>query len=162
MDVDAAKTFVDGLKTVEVVRTANALFDIIYSRVPYDKVRANADAVPEVQPLINLTTGSLERKISTDDDAVIRPLLVAYARDPNLEPLLLEAWKEVCNADTLSINPVVTLGLIINLTLIVATTSVTIKKDANGQTTWEAGKSTASTELVVKVIAPLLAKFSKV
>ncbi|GKQ50072.1 hypothetical protein [Bradyrhizobium sp. Ce-3] len=162
MDGNNPKAIVDGLKPVEVVRVAEALFELVYSRIPHDAIRANADAVSEVQPLIKLAAGSSERRISAEDDAVIRPLLLAYAADPKLEPFLLEAWEEVRNADTLSINPIVTLGLIINLTLVVATTTLSIKKDVNGQIAWEAGKGAASPELVVKVIDPLLTKFGKI
>lgn len=143
MVTQATEELINGLTALQRAKVAEELFDNVFSHVPAEVVRNNADTELREQ----IVTG-IERRFRAEQDEIVQQLLSAYARDPNLEPILLAAVTAMSAAETLSIRRLVTVGMLINLTLFMATTTVEIKKDAQGQVTWECKKGPYTPELL--------------
>ena len=77
-----------------------------------------------------------------DDGPVVSRLI----QDPSLSPLVESAWKRVESADDLVVDVILALGLVVNLTLLVATTAVRVQKGKDGKKTWSLTKKTAEPE----------------
>ncbi len=148
---------VHGLSDSQVVEVVKELFNAVYAEVPYNEVRSNAEAVAEVDPLISLDHEALKHELSATESARLgRLVLEQYARDPELAPFVQQAWDKVQNSDDMVVGVILALGLVINLTLLVATTEVQVQKGADGKITWKISKKQAEPELVSAVINPLV------
>lgn len=147
---------IQGLSDAQVVEVTKELFDIVYTQVPYDDVRRNSEEISEVDALVSLDSDSLKQEMSAAESAQLgRLVLMEYAGDPELAPFVQQAWEKVESSDDLVVGVILALGVVVNLTLLVATSSVKMKKDASGKITWSVGKKSAEPELVDAVIKPL-------
>lgn len=156
--MQTTQELIQGLSDPQVVEVTKELFNNVYTQVPYDEVRSNSEGVAEVEPLVSLNTESLEQQMSAAESARFgRLVLEEYASNAELEPFVQQAVEKVQSSDDLIVGTLLAVGLIVNLTLLVATTSVKVKKEANGNITWVVGKKTAGPKLVEAVIN-LLAK----
>ena len=145
-----------GLSDSQVIEVTKELFNIVYTQVPYDEVRSNSERVSEVDALVSLDSESLKQEMSAAESARFgRLVLEEYASNPELVPFVRQAWEKVQSSDDLIIGVILALGVVVNLTLLVATTSLKMKKDASGNITWEVGKKPAGPELVEAVVNPL-------
>ncbi len=152
---------IQSLSNSQVVEVTKELFNNIYTQIPYDQVRNNTEGVAEVSPLVSLNAESLNQDIPAAESARFgRLVLEEYASDPELEPFVQQALEKVQSSDNLVVGTLLAVGIVVNLTLLVATTSAKVKKDANGNITWEVGKKTAGPKLVEAVVN-LLAKLGK-
>ena len=148
---------VRSMSDTEVVEVAKELFEIVYTDVSYDDVKDTSASVPQLKPLASLDDDALQAELTPDDSASLtRALLGQFAADPNLSPLVDEAWKRVRGGDNMIVDVIVAVGLIANLTLFVATTTGMVQKGADGKIIWSFGKKEAGPDLVQKVIDPLV------
>jgi hypothetical protein len=153
---------VRSLSNTEVVQVAEALFDTIYAEVSHDAVIEYSSDAPEVSSLVTLAPETLQRELSADDSAALaRNMLLAYAEDPNLAPVVQRTIAEVRDSDDLVVGVLLTLGLIVNLTLLVVSTSIEIEKDKRGKVTWKIKKRNIKPDTIRAVVEPL-AKVAKV
>ena len=144
------------LSDSQVVQVVKELFNTVYTHVPYSQVRNNSEGVVEVGRLTALDHEAMKQELSTSDSARFgRLVLEQYARDPDLAPFVQQAWDKVSGSDNLIIDVILTLGLLVNLTLLVATTKVKLQKGRDGKTTWVFEKQKAEPELVNAVIKPV-------
>lgn len=148
---------VHSLSDSQVVEVVKELFNAVYTQVPYNEVRNNSEAVAEVDPLVSLDNEALKYELSATESARLgRLVLEQYARDPELAPFVQQAWDKVQNSDNLVVGVILALGLVVNLTLLVATTEVQVQKGADGTTTWKLVKREAKPELVEAVVNPVV------
>ena len=149
------------LSDTQVVEVTKHLFNSVYSNVPYDQVASNSKGIAEVSQLASLSDEDMQQELSAADSARFgRLLLEQYAQDPALAPLVEQAWKKVESSDELIIEVMLALGLVVNLTLFMASTKVKLKKGPDGKIEWELEKGRATPDLVKSVINPL-AKVAK-
>lgn len=155
-DMQITHELIQGLSDSQVVDVTKELFNNVYTQVPYDEVRSNSEGVAEVKRLLSLNTESLKQEMSAAESARFgRLLLEEYASDPDLEPFVQQALEKVQSSDDLIVGELLALGIIVNLTLLVATTSVKVKKDADGNITWEVIKKTTGPKLIEAILTPL-------
>jgi hypothetical protein len=147
---------VRSMSDTAVVEVVKELFEIVYSEVSYDDVKDTSASVPKLKPLASLDEDALQSDLTAAESAKLsRALLEQFAADPNLSPLIEQAWNRVLRSDNMIVEVIVAVGLIANLTLFVATTGM-VQKGADGKITWSFGKKEAGPELVQKVIDPLV------
>jgi hypothetical protein len=145
------------LSDSQVVGVMKELFNLVYKDIPYDSVRANSEAVAEVAPLASLDGEHLDRDLSAEDSAQLgRLVLEEYANNPDLEPFVRQASEDVRGSDKLVVGVILALGVVVNLTLLVATTSARVVKATDGSISWSMTKTKAKPELVEKVVAPVV------
>jgi hypothetical protein len=150
------KELIESLSDEQVIEVTKGLFNCVYTEIAYDEVVSNSDGVAELGPLMALDAGDLKRDLSASDSARFGRLVLAeFASDRELETLVRQAVDAVQGSDDLVIGTILAVGMIVNLTLLIATTSVKVQKDADGNITWQVGKKTANSELVTSVINPL-------
>ena len=160
--MQAIKTNIENLSDSEVVKVTKELFNIVYTRVPYEEVLQNSEGLTEASLPLLLSSESLEYEMTTTESAeTCRFVLEMYAKNPELEPFVQQACENVQSSDTLFIEEAVLLGILINLTLLNATTTVKSAKDPNGNITWEVNKKEASPELVNVLFTPITALAKK-
>ena len=141
---------VKDLNEVQVVKMAKFIDEAIVDSISEADLVAHADdkALQEVR---DTTAGDPATRLSPDVSIdVSRRILAALAADPATAPLIEEAWQAVSQDKSLFIEAIVALGLIANLTLFMATTSVRFKV---GGLTIDKGK--ANTDMVAAVLEPL-------
>jgi hypothetical protein len=143
------------LSDSQIVELTKQLFKTVFSHVAYKQVRQNWESVPDVTPLAELSSDDLKRELSAPDSAQIsRLLLEQLAKDPEFSPVVLQSWEAVRNSDHLILDAIISLGLIVNLTLLVATTKLDMRKNADGSFEWSVSKTEAKKELVKAVLDP--------
>ena len=148
---------VHDLSDSEVVAVARQLFNEVYTHVPYNEVRGNANAVAELDPLVSLDNMKLKGALSVNESVYLgRLLLEQYAHDPVLAPLVQESLEKTKKSDNLYVDLILTLGLVVNLTLLVVTTEVSVKKESDGKITWKFAKKKAEPDLVKAVVGPVV------
>jgi hypothetical protein len=148
---------VHDLSDSQVVEAVKELFNIVYTRVPYKQIKDNSEAVAEVAQLASLDDEVMKHELSAVDSARFgRLVLEQYARDPELAPFVEQAWDKTQGSDNLIIDVILALGLVVNLTLLVATTRVQVQRGTDGKTSWTLGKKEAEPELVRAVVNPLV------
>jgi hypothetical protein len=150
-----ALAIVNDLSDSQIVELTKQLFKTVYSHAPYKQVRQNWESVPDVAPLAELSSDDLKRELSPPDSAQLsRLMLEQFAKDPEFSPLLLQAWEAVRSSDHLIVDAILSLGVIVNLTLLVATTKLDIRRNADGSFQWSASKTDAKKELVKAILDP--------
>jgi hypothetical protein len=151
--VDAVRQLPDS----QVVGTAKEFFNRVYSKVSYDELRANFDSVPQVKPLAQLDNAELRRELPADESIrLARLVLEVSAGDPALGPLVAESIDDVRRSDHLVVDVILALGLLVNLTLLLATTRVKMEKGADGKIVWRIVKESASPEILNSIVAPVV------
>lgn len=150
-----ALALVNSLSDSQIVELTKELFKTVYGHLPYKEVKQNWESVPDVARLAELNSDDLKRELPPADSAQISRLLVEqFAKDPEFSPVVLQSWEAVRNSDHLILDAIITLGLIVNLTLLVATTKLEMRKNANGSFEWSVTKTDAKKELVKAVLDP--------
>lgn len=143
-----AEQIVDGLNDVQVVAMVKRIGANLAGALPRERLTA----APEVANDVAVLTGADPRTML---DPVVsvqasRRLLEALAADPGTAALILQAWAEVEQDDSLFIETIVALGLIANLTLFLATSDIKVKVKGI-----EIKKSRASADVIRAVLEPI-------
>ena len=150
-----ALALVNSLSDSQIVELTKELFKTLYSHVPYKQVKQNWESVPDVAGLAELNSDDLKRDLPAADSAQIsRLLLEQFAKDPEFSPVVLQSWEAVRNSDHLILDAIISLGLIVNLTLLVATTKLDMRKNADGSFQWSFSKGPAKKDLVKAIVEP--------
>jgi hypothetical protein len=153
-------TTIDRLRQLsdsEIVAVAREFFDRVFAAVPFDQVQANFDADPAVAGLATLDAAALRRELPADESKRLScAVLEAAARDPALEPLVRESIELVQRSDQLVVEVILSLGLLVNLTLLLATTRLRVHKGGDGRIIWDVSKDTATPELMKTVVEPVV------
>jgi hypothetical protein len=147
---------VHDLSDSQVIEVAKELFNTVYANVPFDQVRKNSEGAVDVGELVALNDEVKQQDLSPTDSARFgRLVLEQYARDPELGPLVHQAWNKVESSDELIVDVLLALGLVVNLTLLVATTKIELQNLPDGKIRWKIVKRDAPPELVGSVLKPL-------
>lgn len=150
------QTSIEDLSDADVVKVTNKLFNIVYAQISYEEVLRNSAKLAETSIAQLLTDDSLGHEMTTTESAEIcRFVLEMYAQNSEIAPFLQQAWEEVNNSDTLFVEEILVLGVIINLTLLNATTTVDLKKDFDGNVTVDVSKKEASPDMIKALFSPL-------
>ena len=125
----SAESIVENLTNVQAVSLLKQLNRNLYMAVPYKEVAKHfLEGLSDVQTLKGLDVET--RKTQLDPEASIRAtkqVLMFFAKDPVLASALVQAWDEIQTDDSLFIESIITIGLLANLTLFVATTEIEFK-----------------------------------
>ena len=155
-----ALALVNSLSDSQIVELTKELFKTVYSHLPFKQVKQNWESVPDVARLAELNSDDLKRELAPADSAQIsRLLLEQFAKDPEFSPAVLQSWEAVRDSDHLILDAIISLGLIVNLTLLVATTKLDMRNSANGSFEWSVSKTDAKKELVKAILDPFARLF---
>jgi hypothetical protein len=150
--MEEAVTIVEGLTSVQAVSLLKRLNRDLYQAVPYQEVKDHLISdVDEVQMLEN--TDLEMKKKSLDSDASIqatKQILLAYAKSEDLAPVLVQAWDEIKTDDSLFIETIIVVGLLVNLTLFMATSDMEFKI---GKLTIRKGRADSS--IIKEIMSPV-------
>jgi hypothetical protein len=147
---------VEAIADGDVVRVLTEFCDRFYAHVPLEQIRGAGAGQAGVAALLQLDASALSRTLSEDASLRLgRMLLAKLAADASLAPLVDEAIDAAEGAEDMVIGVILALGLVVNLTLLVATTRVKAAKNAKGEVTWSVEKKPADTELVKTVVDPV-------
>ncbi len=147
---------VGNLSDDQVAAVLGQVYRDIYKEVSAVAVRENGAAEEELRPLLQLDADALEQSLSAQESLALgRVLLAALVEDPQLAPLVAEAMDKADSADEMFVGVVLALGLVVNLTLLVASTEVRITQTAAGKRSWSINKRKADTDLVNAVVKPV-------
>lgn len=147
---------VRNLSDVEIVQVARTLFTDLFANIAYDQVRSTARDLADLDPLVALTPDALQRELSAADSAELGRLVVEHcAQSPELEPAVREACDKVSSSDDMVVGVLLAVGLVVNLTLLVATTEVSIEQGGDGKRSWKVKKRTAPPSWIKAIINPI-------
>ncbi len=147
---------INQLPDAKVIEVSKALFDRLYAEIAYDDVLAGARDQKPLNPLLSIGEDALGSNLTAEDSARIGRQMVSYlAADEAFEPIVREAVEKVQHSDKLVVDVILAVGLVVNLTLLVATTKIDVSKDADGKISWRIKKREASPELVKTVVEPV-------
>jgi len=151
------ETTIEELPGPKVRLVLESLFDAIYDNVPYDDVRANAKGVEDMRTLLDLDLEKIGDKELSEEDSILlgRAILLHCASDPGLSGFVEEAVAEVQKEDRMLLGTALALALVVNLTLVVATTEIKARKGADGKTTWSFTKKVAPLDVLKAIVNPV-------
>ena len=147
-----ALEIVQNLSDVQSVKMLKQIYKDIFKAVPIDEVKRRAEDNESVALLSNLSVDKMKESIDPEQSvALTRNMLLAIAQDENLSWSVISAWEKVENDDSLMIGTIITLGLIANLTLFMATTEAEF--EIKGV---KIKKAAANAEQIKAVVSPLI------
>jgi hypothetical protein len=148
---------VQKLSDAQVVGVTKELFRSVYAEISYDEVHSNFAAVAEVGPLVALGEAALRRELTAEDSSRLgRLVLDQCARDAAMEQLVRNAIDKVRSSDDLVVDIILAIGLVVNLTLLLATTKFSARKGPDGRLKWQISKKEASPEIVKAIVEPVV------
>ena len=138
---------INELTDVQVVAAIRRLSRRVFSELPFDAVKAATSAgdltrVPEALAAV---------KLDADTSLVMgRQLLRTFAADPSVAPLVSEVVEEVRHDDSLFIEAAIALGVLVNLTMFMASSELTFQA---GGLTIKKGPVTA--DIIKAIVEPI-------
>lgn len=142
---------IENLDDVQSVKILKQIYKDIFKAIPFDEVKRSAGNNQSVSLLCNLDTDMMRQNFEPEQSLdFTKKMLLAFAGDENLSWLVINAWEKVENDDSLMIETIITLGLIANLTLFMATTE--LEFEIKGV---KIKKEKASPEQIKAVISPI-------
>lgn len=149
-----AIAIVEGLESVQAVSLLKRLHRDLFQAIPYQDIKDHLLAgVDEVQMIQNIDP-ELKKK-SLDPETSIQAtkgLLMAFATNEDLAPILVQTWDEIKTDDSLFVEVIVAIGLLVNLTLFMATSEIEFKI---GKLTIKKGRADSS--ILKEVLSPVTA-----
>ena len=124
-----AVAIVESLTNVQAVSLLKRLNRDLYQAVPDHDVKDHlVTGVDEVQTLQNLDLETKKKRLDPEASVqATKQLLMAFARNDDLAPVLVQAWDQIKTDDSLFIETIVVVGLLVNLTLFMATSDMEFK-----------------------------------
>jgi hypothetical protein len=124
-----AVAIIENLTNVQAISLLRQLNRNLFTAVPYKDVQENLDK--ELEEIELLKTLDLETKKQNLDSKssveITKFILMAFAKDIDFAPALVQAWDEIKDDDALFIETIVAVGLIVNLTIFMATSEIEFK-----------------------------------
>jgi hypothetical protein len=143
---------IQNLDDVQSVKMLKQIYKDIFKAIPFDEVKRSAGDNESVSLLCNLDTDMMRHNFEPEQSVdLTKNMLLAFAEDENLFWLVINAWEKIENDDSLMIETIITLGLIANLTLFMATTEAEF--EIKGV---KIKKGIANAEQIKAVLSPLV------
>lgn len=146
-------TAIDGLDSVQTVNAVRELNRRVFSTISPETVKATTQASSLTNVPEGLRTATLDSETSV---ALSRQILHAFAADAALAPLVSAVVDQVQEDDSLFIETAIALGVLVNLTMLMASSELTFK---TGNLTIKKGK--VGTDLVKTIVAPIVELIKK-
>jgi len=144
---------IDGLDSVQTVNAVRELNRRVFSTMSPETVRAATQASSLTSVPDALRTATLDSDTSV---TLSRQLLHAFAADKALVPLVSAVVDQVQEDDSLFIETAIALGVLVNLTMVMASSELTFK---TGSLTIKKGK--VGTDLVKAIVEPIVELIKK-
>jgi predicted nucleic acid-binding protein len=120
-----ALDIVQNLDDVQAVMMLKQIYQDIFTKISLKEINQHIDNQESVSMLKNLDVDDLKQNIDPEQSVELtRKVLLGFASDENLSDLILHNWEKIEKDDSLMIETIVTLGLLANLTLFMATTEL--------------------------------------
>lgn len=120
-----AVEIVQKLNDVQSVMMLEHIYKDIFSTFSYEEIQQNVKDNSSVSMLGKIDNDTLKQTIEPEQSVELtRKMLVCIANDPTLSCFVTNAWEEVEKDDSLMIGTIITLGIIANLTLFMATSEL--------------------------------------
>lgn len=146
-----ALEIIQNLDDVQSVMMLKQIFKDIFKAIPYEEIKQNLGDNDSVNMLTKLNPDNMQQNFDSEQSVKLtKNMLLAFAEDKNLSWLVINAWEEVEKDDSLMIGAIISLGLIANLTLFMATTE--FEFEIKGV---KIKKKTASADQIKAIISPL-------
>ena len=146
-----ALKIIQNLDDVQSVKMLKQIYKDIFKAVPFEEMKRSAGDNDSVSLLSKLDTDMMQQNFDPEQSVdLTKKMLLVFAQDENLSGLVINAWEKIENDDSLMIEAIITLGLIANLTLFMATTE--LEFEIMGV---KIKKGTASAEQIKAFISPL-------
>jgi len=145
---DATK-IVDALTDVQTVMLLRQVGRRVFAELSIDELRKRAASTGD---LAGLSVAAGRKQLDPETSiAMARYVLRGLAHDPALAPIVVQAHEDIETDDGLLIETVVALGLIVNLTMLMAASEIQFK---SGGLTFVRGKMSA--KVVNQILAPVV------
>lgn len=146
-----AQEIVENLDDNQVVAMVNRIHNRIYGAVDFATIEKSVKDDNLGNTLLELSDDQLKTEMDAGDSvSVARRFLQSLAQDENLSYLVIDAWEEVQNEDSMFVGTVIAVGLMVNLTLFMISSNIKIDL---GKVKIE--KNTVDTEAVKAIMEPL-------
>ena len=150
---------VESLSDVQATSLIRQLYRNIYKAVPYQKMLDNLPiGIDHVDTLKTLDQEVKKKQLNAPDSVTLaKHILRAFASDGQLSPLVLAAWEEIKDDDKLFIETIIAVGLVVNVTLFMATSEIEFK---DGKFIFKKGKADADIlKSIIEPVTELVKKF---
>lgn len=153
-----ALDIVCNLDDVQATMMLKQIYQDVFKAVPLEHVKQRVEYKGCLAMLQDIGTDVLKQNIDPEQSvALTRKVLKGLALDRDLSGLIMDSWERVKKDDSLVVETIITLGLIANLTLLMATTE--LKFEIRGI---KVNKKGASAEQIKAVLSPLIELVKKI
>jgi hypothetical protein len=124
--MDKAITLVKGLSDLQTISLLKQLYGDIFKAVPFNEIEAHLPPDMEEIKILFAIDREVKKKNLASSDSVegAQKILMAFAQDENLAPILMQAWNEIKDDDSLFIEAIIAVGLLANLTIFIASSDI--------------------------------------
>lgn len=147
-----ALNIVKSLSDVKVTSLIRQLYQNIFKAISYQEMLDKLpSSVNNIDTLRNLDQEIIKKKLNSENSvALAKQALTAFAKDEQLSQLLINAWEEIKDHDKLFIETILAVGLVVNVTLFMATSDIEYK---DGKFSFR--KEKASAEILKPIMEPI-------
>lgn len=124
--MDKAITLVKGLSDLQTISLLKQLYGDIFKAVPFNEIEAHLPSDMEEIKILFAIDREVKKKNLASSESVegAQKILMAFAQDENLAPILMQAWNEIKDDDSLFIEAIIAVGLLANLTIFIASSDI--------------------------------------
>jgi len=116
---------IQNLDNVQSVIMLKQIYQDIFKAIPYEEVKRSVGDNEAIFLLSKLDSNMMKQKFDSEQSLdLTKKMLMGFAQDENLSWLVINAWEKIENDDSMMIDVIISLGLIANLTLFMATTEM--------------------------------------
>ena len=120
-----ALDIVQDIDDVQAVMMLKQIYQDIFTVIPLKEIKQNVEYQGSVSMLKDLDIDIMKQNIDPEQSVELtRKVLKGFALDKDLSNLVIHNWEKIEKDDSLMIETIITLGLLANLTLFMATTEL--------------------------------------
>jgi len=161
--METIKEKIRDLKDSEIVTVINSLYDRIFTNIPADAMAGNISTLPEIKKLKGLDETTLMNSFSATESVQLARLLIDHLSDnPSLFQIIENEIDKIKASKEMFIGTILTVGLVVNLTVLLATSKIEVKKSPSGKIAWKVIKKDISPDLAEKFFGPFFKLFTGV
>lgn len=152
MIMKEALAIVTNLNDVQAVSLLKQLNRNLFQAVAFNEVRDHLQTGgDDITLLKNLDIEMKKQTLNPEDSVKLtKHILMAFAQSNELSPALVQSWEEIKNDDSLFIGTIVAIGLLANLTLLLASTGIEFKVG-----NLKIKKTTADAGMIKEIVSPI-------
>lgn len=153
---------IHALPDSHIAAVAEQFFQKVFAILPSEEIDLTMEGILPLDAIRAQGDAALDKTLPQAASVEIgRALLLGCASEATLAPLLAEACDAAANQlrGKMVIGTVLAVGVVVNLTYLIMTCEVNVKRGTDGKVTWSVTKRASPPEFVANILTKLSSQF---